>query len=99
MQLGLRELNKKDADKAEIAEFGKKLLCQFCESKTDISLNSLGYRLFHRKLKQMQQLIMSESLPPTSDATMFHSYRTYHQTQLCRGKNLDLLDWEFFIHK
>ena len=68
-----REFNKKDADNTTIAEFGEKLLCQFYESKTDLALNSLRYRLFHKKVVTATTAIAPESLPPTSDAAMFHS--------------------------
>ena len=46
MQMRLHEFIKKDADKATIAEFGEKLLCQFYENKTDLSLNSLRYTAY-----------------------------------------------------
>ena len=54
MQIRLCEFNKKDEDKAAKAEFGEKLLCQFYESKADISLKSLRHHLFHKKMKQLQ---------------------------------------------
>ena len=54
MQIRLCEFNKKDEDKAEKAEFGEKLLCQFYESKADTSLKSLHHHLFHKKKKQLQ---------------------------------------------
>ena len=38
-------------------------------------------------------------LPPTSNAAMFHSYQTYHQTQVSRGESNDPLGWGFSIQK
>ena len=43
--------------------------------------------------------VRPETLPPTSNAAMFHSYRTYHQTQSQRGESINPLGWEFFIQK
>ena len=86
MQMYFREFNKKDADNTTIAEFGEKLLCQFYASKADLALNSLRYRLFHKKVVTATTAIAPEGLPPTSDAAMFHSYRAYHQTQVWRGE-------------
>ena len=41
----------------------------------------------------------TETLSPTSNATMIHSYRAYHQTQERRGKSIDPLGLEFSIQK
>ena len=30
---------------------------------------------------------------------MFHSYQTYHQTQVWRGQSIDLFDWGLSIQK
>ena len=54
MQIRLCEFNKKDTNKAAKTEFGEKLLCQFYESKADISLRSLRHLLLHKKMKQLQ---------------------------------------------
>ena len=61
--------------------------------------NSLRYRLFHKRVVTATTAIVPESLPPTSNAAMFHSYRTYHQTQVWRGENMDPLGWGFLIQK
>ena len=52
-----------------------------------------------KKVTTATKAIASENLPPTSDAAMFHSYRTYHQTQVWMAKILDPLCWGYFIHK
>ena len=62
MQMYFREFNKKDADNTTIAEFDEKLLSQFYESKTGLALNSLRYRLFHKKVVTATTAIASESL-------------------------------------
>ena len=80
MQICLFGFLKKDADNITISHFGEKLLCLFYDSKINVSLNSLRYRLFQRKIATATNCIAPESIPPTSDAAMFHSYRAYHQT-------------------
>ena len=49
MRMCLHEFIKKDADKATIAGFGEKLLCQFYENKADLSLNALRYTTYLKK--------------------------------------------------
>ena len=43
--------------------------------------------------------IAPKTLSPTSNAAMFHSYRTYHQTQVWRGECMDPLGWDFILKK
>lgn len=47
----------------------------------------------------MTTAVTPETLSPTSNATMFNSYRTYHQTQVWRGESIDPLGLEFSIRK
>ena len=49
MLVCLREFNKKDAEKASITREGEELPSQFCESRAELLLNSLRYRIFHKK--------------------------------------------------
>ena len=71
----------------------KNYLCQFYENKTDLSLR---YRLISKKSYNSYKSYAPEILPPTA---MFHSYRTYHQTQVWMAKKMDPLCWGYFIHK
>ena len=47
---------------------------------TERSLKFLRYRIFHKKVATTTTAVTSETLPPTSNAAMFHSHQTYHQT-------------------
>ena len=87
----LLSLDKKDAEKASIARNGEELLSQFYESTTELSLKSLRYCIFHTKVATATTSVTPETLPPTSNAAILHSYRTYHQTQLWKGESIDPL--------
>ena len=95
----LLSLDKKDAEKASIARNGEELLSQFYESTTELSLKSLRYCIFHTKVATATTSVTPETLPPTSNAAILHSYRTYHQTQLCKGESIDPLGQGFSIQK
>ena len=99
MQARFREFNKKDAEKTSVARNDEEVLSQFYESATELSLNSLRYSILHKKDATATTAVTPETLPPTSNASMFHSYRTYHQTQVWRGESIDPLGWVFSIHR
>ena len=80
MQARFREFNKKDAEKTSVARNDEEVLSQFYASATELSLNSLRYSILHKKVATATTPVTPETLPPTSNAAMFHSYRTYHQT-------------------
>ena len=99
MQARFREFNKKDAEKTSVARNDEEVLSQFYASATELSLNSLRYSILHKKVATATTPVTPETLPPTSNAAMFHSYRTYHQTQVWRGESIDPLGWVFSIHR
>ena len=99
MQARFREFNKKDAEKTSVARNDEEVLSQFYDSATELSLNSLRYSILHKKVATATTPVTPETLPPTSNAAMFHSYRTYHQTQVWRGESIDPLGWVFSIHR
>ena len=97
MQACLHEFNKKDAEKTSIARNGGELLSQFYESTTELSLNLLRYRIFHKKVTVTA--VTPETLLPTSNAVMFHSYRSFFKTQVWMGESIDPPCWGFSIQK
>ena len=99
MQARFREFNKKDAEKTSVARNDEEVLSQFYDSVTELSLNSLRYSILLKKVATATTPVTPETLPPTSNAAMFHSYRTYHQTQVWRGEGIDPLGWVFSIHR
>ena len=76
MEACLRGFNKKDAENALLQETVK----NYSLSLTERSLKFLRYRIFHKKVATTTTAVTSETLPPTSNAAMFHSHQTYHQT-------------------
>ena len=98
MQACLREFNKKDAENASVERNGEELLSQFYESTTELSFKSLRCRIFHKKVVTATNAITPETLPLTSNAAMFHSYRTYYQVWRSSG-SIDPLGWGFSIQK
>ena len=82
-----------------IQEHGEKLLCLFYNIKGNNSLDSLRYVVFQRKVATATKFISPESLPPTSDAALYHSYRAYHQTQVWLGNTKDPLNWGYYIRQ
>ena len=97
MQSCLKEFNVLSADKFAIAKAGEELICQFYEKDADVPLNTLRYRIFQKKVAIATPAVAPEVLPPTSDAAVFHSYRTYLQTQVWKGKTLNPLESGFSI--
>ena len=76
MEACLRGFNKKDAENALLQETVK----NYSLNLTERSLKFLRYRIFHKKVATTTTAVTSETLPPTSNAAMFHSHQTYHQT-------------------
>ena len=50
-------------------------------------LDSLKLSRFYQKVAGSVTIVKPENLPPTSDATRCHSLRTYHQSQVWKGRN------------
>ena len=48
---------------------------------------------FSSKVAYRSMHLPPESLPPTCDASRYHSYRLYHQVQTWLGNDLDLTKW------
>lgn len=63
--------------------------------------NSLDFERaarFSSKVASKSVYLPPESLPPTCDATKYHSYRVYHQVQTWQGNPLDPTKWGWFLH-
>ena len=73
MQACLPDFNKKDAEKGSVAKYGEELLTHFYESTAELSVNSLQYHIFHKKVATATTAVTPEMLPLTSNAAMFHS--------------------------
>ena len=74
--------------------------CLFYDESSEDNLNQLQYRSFCRRVSTSSIAITPESLPPTSNASKFHSYRAHHQVQVWRGReDIDPLLWGWKIDK
>ena len=79
----------------QISNSGELLMIMLYGGKKVTSLNELRASTFHKKLSSNTKAILPEHLPPTSDASRFHSLRTYHQVQAWKGIKLPADDWGF----
>ena len=69
----------------EIAVAGKKALVEMYNGKKNESLNALRKRKYCEKVAKSLYRVEGKSLPPTTAASKFHSYRVY--LQICQWKN------------
>ncbi len=72
---------------------GAEALLVIYGSKTAPSLDSARVMKFQLKVATSAGYVPPEKLPPTNNAAVFHSYRTYHQVQAWRGNDMSPEDW------
>lgn len=82
---------KPQARPVEIATAGEKLIVAMYGGKDNDTLNSLRYHLFAKAAAKTTFNLAR--LPPTSDASKWHSFRVYHQLQMWMGKELNATQW------
>jgi hypothetical protein len=75
------------SSKEQIATAGEKALVCLYHGNQDDSLNSLRHKRFCEKVTSSNTHIQPQSLPPTSAAAKFHSYRVFLQIQECHHMN------------
>ena len=79
----------------QMSNSGELLMIMLYGGKKVTSLNQLRASTFHKKISSNTKAILPEHLPPTSDASRFHSLQTYHQVQAWKGIKLPADDWGF----
>lgn len=79
--------------KDEIASAGEAALVCIYGGLQDEELNHLRYKRFLTKVATGSVYVEPKSLPPTSEAARYHSFRVYHQVQRWMGADLDACDW------
>ena len=87
---------KPDATYDEISHAGEAFLLKlYCATSISQSLDQLRYMLYLKKMKTSMSSFDLETLPPTSSAAKWHSYRTYFAVQEWLGNtaHLDPLKW------
>ena len=85
-----------EANKDDITLCRENLFCLFYSgSANDQSLTKLRFVTFCKKGSTSYNAISPNSLPPTSNAVMYHSLRVYHQVQTWLRNDLPLLKWGY----
>jgi hypothetical protein len=85
-----------DKTRREVIAAGEKaFLSLYNSGNEDVTLNSLRYTLFCKKVSIGLSVLQPESLPPTSAAAAFHSMRAYFQVQQLIKGNDSLLPLEW----
>lgn len=80
--------------KADITENGEKCMIMLYDASWKHSINNLRLHKFVSKVASATSCVQVYSLPPTSDATVYHIFRVYLQTQIWIGNNtLNPCDW------
>lgn len=79
--------------KKDVETAGEKALLEIHGCQRAPSLNSARVERFQEKVVTSAGYVPPETLPPTTDAASFHSYRTYHQVQIWQGNDLPSTDW------
>ena len=81
------------SSKAVIEKAGEDALLIIYGCTKSLSLDSARVDRFLQKVATATQYVSPEKLPPTSDATIFHSHRAYHQVQAWCGNDLPPEEW------
>ena len=71
----------------DVAQAGEKALMVLYGAKKETSLDSLRQRKFFDKVSVKLSRVDPSTLPPTSSASKYHSFRVYLQVQQWKGLN------------
>lgn len=82
--------HKSDSSPDEVARVGEIFLLKLYNAKQSSSLDKLRYVLYMQKISKSSSSFKLESLPPTSAAGKYHSYRSYFTVQEWLGNVGDL---------
>ena len=85
LQQSAKVFDDESAAPEEIAVAGEKALVEMYNGKKNESLNALQKRKYCEKVAKSLHRVKGKSLPPTTAASKFHSYRVY--LQICQWKN------------
>jgi hypothetical protein len=87
-------LSPENVSKADIIESGEQLLVSLYKGVHGQTLNTVRLASFTEKVAKSSIFIDPKLLPPTSDASKFHSLRVYLQIQDWKGNtSLDPTEW------
>ena len=92
----LTVFQRNDSSHDEVARIGEQfLLKMYSASNACHSLDKLRYVLYMQKVSKMSATFKIQSLPPTSSAAKYHSYRAYFAVQEWMSNSGDLkpIEW------
>ena len=83
------------ASKEDISAAGEEVLIISYNGKFERSLDLLRYKRYCDIIVSSTSHVQPQTLPPTSAAAKYHSYRVYYQMQQWKGREATLLpqDW------
>jgi hypothetical protein len=81
------------SSKQDIEKAGEEALLVIYGCTSSPNLNAARVVKFQLKVATSAGYVSPEKLPPTCDAAVFHSLRTYHQVQEWRGNSTNPVDW------
>ena len=84
---------KKDSTAEEVAQAGEELFKLLHQCQKLLDLNKARLHKFCEKVASSTSYVDPATLPPTSNAARFHSFRVYHQVQEWLGNTHDPLQW------
>ena len=82
-----------DSSKADIEKSGENALLVIYGCTSSLTLNDARVTRFLQRVATSTQYVSPEKLPPTSDAAVLHSRRTYHQVQAWYGRDIPAGEW------
>ncbi len=77
----------------DIAAAGEEVLVSLYNGKQNERIDVLRYKHFCEKVATSVSHVHPQTLPPSSAAAKYHSFRVYLQVQQWNGFDLDPLEW------
>ena len=85
--------NAESSTHMDIAAAGEEVLVSLYNGKQNERLDVLRYKRFCEKVATSVSHVHPQTLPPSSAAAKYHSFRVYLQVQQWKGFDLDPLEW------
>ena len=84
----------------DIIKSGERIITNLYRGVPTENLNVLRYKKFATKVVTSREVILIHTLPPTTEAAVYHDLRVYYQVQICRigGPELDACEFGWFIN-
>ena len=95
LQQSAEVFNSQESTKEEIEKAGDKAVVHLYGGNEQDTLDTLRHKKFNEKVASRSSFIEPQSLPPTSAAAKYHSYRVFYQVCMWKSRDINLLpeDW------